>query len=179
MEAKEHQIVGEPAQGLILGPALVRSVMEGALLVEVDGQLQRAQMALVYPYRPVPGDVVLILGQEERLYVTGVLDGKGLTRLEFPGDVELRAAGKLRLEAKEGVELDSERISMQAERLDMAVTTVRQHCASFYQRVTGTLRTIAGRQRTTVERQSTLHAQKIVRKAQDDVIVDGRQIKLG
>jgi len=179
MEAKEHQIVGDPAEGLILGPALVRGVMEGALLVDINGGLHRAQMALVYPYRPVVGDVVLVLGQEDRLYVTGVLDGKGLTRLDFPGDVELRAAGKLRLEGKEGVELDSERISMKAERLDMAVTTVRQHCASFYQRVTGTLRTIAGRQRTTVEKQSTLHARKIVRKAEEDVIVDGRQIKLG
>ncbi len=179
METQTYQSVTEAAPGLILGPALVRGVMEGALLVDINGELHRAQMALVYPYRPVVGDVVLVLGQDDRMYVTGVLDGKGLTRLDFPGDVELRAAGKLRLEGKEGVELDSERISMRAERLEMAVTTVRQQCASFYQRVTGTLRTIAGRQRTTVERQSTLHAQKIVRKAQEDVIVDGRQIKLG
>jgi hypothetical protein len=179
MEAETCEVVSERASGLILGPALVRGVMEGALLVEIDGELHRAVMALVYPYRPVPGDVVLVLGQEEKLYVTGILDGKGLTRLDFPGDVEIRAAGKLRLESRTGVDLHSERITMRAERFEMVVTTVRQQMASFYQSVTGTLRTIAGRQRTTVEKQSTLHAGRIVRKAQEDVIIDGRQIKLG
>ncbi|HEX7880217.1 MAG TPA: DUF3540 domain-containing protein [Candidatus Eisenbacteria bacterium] len=187
MEAQEHQILtvpngGQelaPAPGLILGPAVVRGVMDGALLVEHEGSLERATMALAYPYRAVTGDVVLILGQEDRFYVTGVLDGQGMTRLDFPGDAELRAAGTLRLSAAEGVELDSQRISMRAEKLDMTIASIRQQVASFYQHVTGTLRTIAGRQRTHVEKESTLHARKIVRKAEDDVIVDGRQIKLG
>jgi hypothetical protein len=167
------------APGLTLGPAIVRGAMDGALLVDIDGELHRAQMALVYPYRPVPGDIVLVLGQNDRIYVTGVLDGKGLTRLDFPGDVELRAAGRLRLDAKEGVELASEQITLRAERLLTLVTNVRQQIASLYQHVTGTLQTIAGRQRTTVEGDSTLHARKIVRKAEDDVVVDGRTIKLG
>ncbi|MDZ4803529.1 MAG: DUF3540 domain-containing protein [Candidatus Eisenbacteria bacterium] len=180
METQACEIVTPvAAPDLILGPAIVRGAMEGALLVDIHGELHRAQMALVYPYRPVPGDIVLVLGQGDTLYVTGVLDGKGLTRLDFPGDVELRAAGKLRLGAKEGVELDSEQITMRADRLVMTVTTVRQQMASLYQHVTGTLRTIAGRQRTSVEGHSTLHAKKIIRKAEDDVIVDGRTIKLG
>ncbi|TPW14355.1 MAG: hypothetical protein FD129_1100 [bacterium] len=180
METQAYEsVMPAVAPGLILGPAVVRGAMEGALLVDIDGTLHRAQMALVYPYRPVAGDVVLVLGHEGRMYVTGVLDGKGLTRLDFPGDVELRAAGRMRLEARQGVELDSGRITMRADQLDMAVTTLRQTMASLYQHVTGTLRTIAGSQRTSVENLSTLHAKKIVRKAQDDVIIDGTQIKLG
>jgi hypothetical protein len=180
MEAQAFETVTPvAAPGLILGPAIVLGAMDGVLLVDIDGELHRAQMALAYPYRPVPGDIVLILGQDDRMYVTGVLDGKGLTRLDFPGDVEVRAAGKLRLEARQGVELDSDQITLRADRLLMMVTTVRQQMASLFQHVTGTLRTIAGRQRTSVEGHSTLHAKRIVRKAQDDVIVDGRTIKLG
>lgn len=179
MEAQTHQTLIETAPGIRLGPALVRGVMQGALLIDVEGSLARAEMALAYPYRPVVGDIVLVMGQEDRWYVTGVLDGKGLTRLDYPGNVEMRAAGRFRIEAGQEFEIATERIVMKADRLEMAVTAVRQQVASFYQHVTGTLRTIAGRQNTTIEKQSTLHARKIVRKAEDDVIIDGRQIKLG
>ena len=179
MEAQAHESVMTAPAGLILGPATVRGAMEGALLVDIDGELHRARMALAYPYRPVVGDIVLVLGQDDNVYVTGVLDGQGLTRLDFPGDVELRAAGRMRLDAKQGVELDSERIVLRANRLEMTVTSIRQQAASWVQHVTGTLRTIAKRQQVTVEEQSSLHAKKIVRKAEDDVIIDGRTIKLG
>ena len=179
MEAETRQTITDLARDLTLGPALVRGVMHGAILIDIDGRLERAQMALAYPYRPEVGDVILVIGREDQFYVTGVLSGKGVTRFDFPGDVELMAGGTLRLASRAGVEVSGERISMRADRLDVAVTTFRQSVSSFYQRVTGTLRTVAGRQRTTVEKESTLHAGRIVRKAQEDVIIDGRQIKLG
>jgi len=179
MEAQTQES-GMPmaAPGLILGPAVVRGAMEGALLVDIDGELHRAQMALVYPYRPVPGDIVLVLGQDDRMYVTGVLDGKGLTRMDFPGDLDLRAAGRVRIESQQECTIHAPRIVMRGDRLEMVITAIRQQVASFHQQVTGTLRTIAGRQYTTVAIQSTLHAKKIVRKAEDDVILGGRKNKL-
>lgn len=179
MEAQAHPIVIDAAPGIRLGPARVRGVMDGALLIDMDGQLARATMALAYPYRPAVDDMVLVMGQDDRWYVTGVLDGKGLTRMDFPGDLELRAAGRVRIESQQECTIHAPRIVMRGDRLEMVITAIRQQVASFHQQVTGTLRTIAGRQYTTVAMQSTLHAKKIVRKAEDDVIVDGRQIKLG
>jgi hypothetical protein len=179
MEAQARQTLNEPTPGVRLGPAQVRGVMDGALLIDLDGDLARATMALAYPYRPAVGDTVLVMGQDDRWYVTGVLDGKGLTRMDFPGDLELRAAGRVRIESQSECTIDAPRLVMRGDRLEMAITAIRQQAASLYQQVSGTLRTIAGRQHTTVEKQSTLHARKIVRKAEDDVIVDGRQIKLG
>jgi hypothetical protein len=179
MEAQTHPLVSDAAAAVRLGPARVRGVMDGALLIDIDGALARATMALAYPYRPAVDDVVLVMGQDDRWYVTGVIDGRGLTRMDFPGDLELRAAGRVRIASQQECAIDAPRIVMRGERLEMAITAVRQQVASLYQHVTGTLRTIAGRQHTTVEAQSTLHARKIVRKAEDDVIVDGRQIKLG
>jgi hypothetical protein len=179
MEAQNHTVALSPEAGLVLGPAVVRGVMQGALLVDIDGALHRAQMALAYPYRPETGDVVLVLGQDDRMYVTGVLDGQGLTRMDFPGDLELRAAGRVRIAAKEGVDLDSCAVTIRANRIDMIAESVKEQFGSLLTRVSGTLRTMAGRQRTTVEESSSLHAKKIVRKAEGDVVVDGRQIKLG
>jgi hypothetical protein len=178
MEAKD-QALASALNGVFLGPAVVRGVMEGALLVDMDGELQRAALALAYPYRSEPGDIVLVLGQEDHFYVLGVLDGKGVTRLDFPGDVELRAAGQFRIQSAVGLELDSDHIAIRADRLDVVVRTVRERIVSLYRRVQGTIRTVAGRERTTIEHQSSLHAGRIVRKAEGDVIVDGRQIKLG
>ncbi len=178
MEAQNQAVIGSMPD-THLGPALVRGVMDAALLLEIDGELHRAVIALAYPYRPEVGDVVLTIGHEDDLYVIGVLDGKGLTRLDFPGDVELRSAGRMRLEAKEGINLRSDRITMSADRLDVTVKKIRERAVSIFRRVEGTLRTVAGRERKNIEKQSTLHAGKIVRKAVKDVVVDGRQIKLG
>jgi hypothetical protein len=179
MEALDRAVVSSSISGVFLGPAVVRGVMDRVLLVEIDGSLERAQLALAYPYCPAVGDVVLVLGQESTMYVFGVIEGRGLTRLDFPGNVELRAAGHLRIEGGAGLELDSTRIAMRADRLDVAVRTVREHIVSLYRRVEGTIRTVAGREKTTIAKQSILHAGRIVHKASDDVIVDGRQIKLG
>jgi hypothetical protein len=179
MEAVDDQAVIASSAGRFFGPASLRSAMGTTLIVEVDKSLRCARLALAYPYRAQIDDVVLVLGHQEALYVLGVIDGKGATQLDFPGNVELRAAGHLRIQARAGFELDSTRIVMRANRLDIAVRTVRESVTNLYRRVQGTIRTVAGRERTTIEGQSTLHAGRIVRKSTDDVVVDGRQIKLG
>jgi hypothetical protein len=168
-----------PAAGVYLGPARVRGVMDAAILVEINGGLERATLALAYPYLPALDDTVLVLGQDDRFYVFGILDGHGVTRLDFPGDVELRAAGRIRLESRVGLDLDSDRITLRAERLDMVVRTVTEQFVTLYRRIEETLRTVAGREKKTIENESTLHAGRIVRKAEGDIIMDGEQIKLG
>lgn len=178
MEAQDYALI-TPSAGVFLGPAVVRGVMETALLIDMGGSLHRATSALAYPYRPVEGDTVLVLGQDDTYYVFGVIDGHGKTRLDFPGDVEMCAAGRLRLEARESVEVASRRVAFRADRLDMVVGAVSERFTSFYRRVEQTLRTVAGREKRTVEHESTLHATRIVRKASECVVIDGEQIKLG
>src|SRR5437016_3334541 len=92
--------------GLYLGPATVcRSAGRRVAVRRDDGDGERwAELALAFPYQPAEGDVVLVAAQEERVYVIGVLRGRGPSVLSFPGDVTLSAPhGSLHLDAGKGV----------------------------------------------------------------------------
>src|SRR5580658_6142610 len=93
--------------GDYLGPAEVSSAEAlGATVVLPDGRHVRAELALALPYRPVLGDVLLVIGKGDDYYAIGVLRGSGTTSLSFQGDVELTAVdGRLRLSGERGVEL--------------------------------------------------------------------------
>lgn len=157
-----------------------------ATVAEIDGDRVRialpdvsawARMALAYPYRPKPGDVVLAIGKED-YFVIGVLAGRGETVLDVPGKLRLRAED-VEIVGTKGIQLKSPSITVRAGKLRTIARLAVEKFADSYRWVQGVLRTRAGRARTEVESTYRVTAERIVERAAGDVKIDGRQIKLG
>jgi hypothetical protein len=161
-----------------LGPATVVGVEGDGLLLECPGGPARASLALAYPYRPERGDVVLVIGEEDA-WVIGVLRGKGLTRIEAPGDLEIAAGGEVRIAGREAVSLNGPRVAVKAGKLEFVAETLFSRCAGVFQWVKETLQTVAGRVRTVSEGTVSVRAERIVETAREDVRIDGKKIDLG
>jgi hypothetical protein len=82
------------------------------------GTVVRATLAFSYPYRPVVGDQLLVLGDARAFYAIGVLAGRGPARLSNDKGVSVRAeGGLLRLVGDRGVRVTGARVALEAERL--------------------------------------------------------------
>ncbi len=161
-----------------VGPAVVVETTHDELLLETPTRRAWARLALAYPYSPQKGDLVLAIGGDD-LYVIGVLAAKGETQLDFTGNVCLRASGTLRLEAGQGVSLAAPTVRIQAGRMEILAHKVVETFFDSVRRVKNTLRVTARRQRVDVEEESSLRANRITEIAREDVVLDGKRIKLG
>ena len=180
METQTCELDPAVAAGIYCGPAIVLEIEPACLKLQLPGGEVRAELALAYPYRPQPGDLVLALGAPDGdLYVVGVLRGKGRTCLSVEGDLQVEASGRLTLRGQAGVTLEGERVSIAAERYELSARSVIERFGNVYRWASGAIVTCAGRMRTVVERSATLAAGRIVQKAKQDVVIDGEQIRLG
>lgn len=161
-----------------LGPACVKQVTADKYLIEFEGREVWATLALGYPYAAKPGDVVLAIGAAET-FVIGVIKGSGETRLSVSGNLTLHATGRVDIEAGKGISLQSPRVSVRAEHYETFAQKAVMRCVQGFHWIKKTLQIVAGRQRTMVEGESTLHAKKITGIAEDEVRLDGNQLKLG
>lgn len=162
----------------ILGAATVIGAADDRVRIRRESGETWARMALGYPYRPVPGDLVLAIGEEE-VFIIGVLAGQGATELNVPGDLVLRAGGKVDIRGEEGIHLSGKQIAIEADRIETLARSVFEKCVDCYRWVKGTLSTRADRTRTIVKGTSALQAGRIVRQAEEDVRIDGSRIHLG
>lgn len=157
-------------QSTMLGPAtVVETVGDRVRLVREGGEAW-AELALAFPYDPVPGDVVLAIGEEE-VYIIGVLRGRGRTVFRTPGDLELEAGGRISIRGTE--------LRIETDKVETIARTVFERCLHAYRWVKETLQTRAGRTRTVVDGHCTLRAERIVEIARKDVKIDGEKIHLG
>ncbi len=161
------------------GPATITAAAAGALRVDTPAGEREAVSALGYPYRPAAGDVALVIADEDRAYIVGILSGRGRTVFEVGGDLLLRAGGTVRLQGARGVEIEGPRVSLKADKLETIVRTIFERAVSCYRWVKETLQTHAGRTRTMVDGTATISANRIVESAQKEVKIDGKQIHLG
>jgi hypothetical protein len=161
-----------------LGPATVTGTDGDDLLLEGPSGGLRARLALAYPYRPEPGDVVLVVAEEEA-YVIGVLEGRGLSRIAVPGDLEIEAGGAVRIRGGDRVDLNAPEVAVKASKLEFAADRLFTRCGDAYQWVRGMVQSIVGRSRTVAEDTVTVRANRIVEFAEDDVKIDAKQIHLG
>jgi hypothetical protein len=170
----------DPARtrSMYLGPATVVSVSEEELIVASPEGTVRAELALAFPYAPVRGDIVLLFGETEH-YVIGVLRAAGKTRFVVPGDMEIRAGGKLELVAGESADVRAPRVNVRADRFEVVAQAAFERFLRCYRWAKDLFSLSAGRTRTLVEGEATLHADRIVEKAQKNVHIDGEQINLG
>ncbi|HVY44969.1 MAG TPA: DUF3540 domain-containing protein [Minicystis sp.] len=163
-----------------LGPGRAVEVDGRRVLVEREGARRWATMALAYPYEPVVGDVLLLLGDARDAWVVGVVEGRGRVDLRFEGDVTLHAAGgALTLAADRGVRVRGPELDVAVERVQTVATTVVEKCATLYQRVREMLSVHAKESHTIVEETALSRAKKVAVVAEETASVNGKQILLG
>ncbi|MFO1078564.1 MAG: DUF3540 domain-containing protein [Planctomycetota bacterium] len=163
-----------------LGPARALDVDGARVLVALPAAKAWATVALAGGYRPVRGDVLLVIGRDDAFYVIGVIAGRGATSVIAHGDLELMAPnGRIALVARDGVELRTGVVRVVAKAFEAVVDAIRQRCKEASTVVAGVLRTKAGRAETEVEDVCRTQAGRIVQHAQNDVSIDGEKIHLG
>ena len=109
-----------------LGPARVIEVSPTQVTLALPDEEVLATLALASPYRPAEGDIVLAIGQEEKLYVIGVIAGTGKTVLAAPGDLEFRARGRISLVSAQEVDISSPRVGIRAGKLELLARSVME-----------------------------------------------------
>lgn len=161
-----------------VSPATVLEVKDGRVLLQLPQRQAWAVLALAFPFSPEVGDVLLAIGDED-VYVIGVIAGKGKTRLEAPGDLEIHARGQVRITGEAGVKVAAPRVEVEAEKLELIAREAFERFVDVYRFATGAVQHSAARIRTLVSGPYTLQAGNIVEQAEKDVRIDGRHINLG
>lgn len=169
-----------------LGPAEVTHVEAGRITVAFgEGRQQTARLALANPYEPVVGDVVVVIGAttadtEPSYYVIGLLHGQGAHRLAFDGDVELSSRdGKLRLRAAEGIEIQSDSVTMVTKRLRSIAEVAHRSYGRVQERVRDLLSVHAGSEQRLVDRDSVSKARSSTILTEEEMSINGKRIHLG
>jgi hypothetical protein len=168
--------------GLRLGPAVVaRSAGRRVQVRRADSAVEEwAELALAFPYQPAAGDVVLAVSQDERVYVIGVLQGRGPSVFAFPGDVVLSAPqGAMSFDAGKGVRMSAPSIELHGGSIELEAKTLTQRIESAYHWVKDLLQVRAGRSRTVVEGSSHQLAERTFIRSEKETKVDGEKIYLG
>ncbi|NUP14099.1 MAG: DUF3540 domain-containing protein [Polyangiaceae bacterium] len=164
-----------------LGPGLVSEVRGREVTIELPaGGTVVATLALAFLYEPVPGDVLLLIGNADAHYAIGVLHATGKAVLAFHGDVDVHAVdGTLRLSGDRGVQVDAPEVEVHAGKLRMMADSVIQKFNSVYQRVSGLLNTHAGKSHTVVDGASFTQAESGTILTKEVMTINGKQIHLG
>lgn len=180
MKTNLAHIHANPAQSH-LGPAEVTAVNASSVEVRIeDGSVVEAELALAMPYAPAVGDRLLVIGDERRAWVIGVLAGSGKTVLAFDGDVELRSKdGVLRLAGGQRVEIESPEVELQGSRVRVVAESLAHHVTSLKQRVRELFSTHAGTKRVTVDGTTATQAGNATLTTEGSVKINGKAIHLG
>lgn len=183
MKTETTPITAMPAElqpSIYLGPAEVVEVDRTRVRIAFPDQKAWAEPALGYPYAFEPADKVLVISQDERWYIIGVLEGTGKTTFTAPGDLNFKAPrGAIHLASREGVTVRSPVVRLHAGKLEIVARTVHERFEEATRWVKQLFRLRAGRTDTRVEGTCRTRATRIIERAKDDVSIDGRKIRLG
>lgn len=163
-----------------LAPASVIDVQGRKLTVlTADGEVI-AENALAFPYTPVKGDTLLVIGQADRCYAIGLLAAQGDMTVAFPASATFTAPrGEIKFKSGKGMELHSPNVRLRAGKLELVAKTISEKADNAWRRVRKLLKLDAGSVQTTVEETSHTKAGRYVVKAKQDVKMDGDKIYLG
>jgi hypothetical protein len=164
------------------GPALVTAVLDLDVELETDlpGVRRWARLAIAVAYQPQIGDVVLAMAAGGDWYVIGVLDGRGPTVLNAPGDLVLRAPnGAIQITAGQSCVVTGPAVRVQTTALDLIGGTLHEEFETVRRRITGTLEVRAKAICTAVTDTYRLVARRIVGRGEDSVTIDAPSINLG
>lgn len=160
--------------------AIVGEEVELETSMHGGGARQWARLAIASGYRPQVRDVVLAIATADNCYVIGVLEGRGPTVLDAPGDLELRALhGAIRIFAAEECVVAGPTVRVAADTLELAGGTLREEFETVRRRITGMLDVRAKAICTTVAETYRLAARRIASRGDDSVSIDSPSINLG
>lgn len=167
-----------------LGPARVTGRTATHVEIELpDGRRASATPALAFTYEPAVEDTVLVIARtaegEGDHYVIGVIATTGRGVVSFPGDLEVRAGGRLRLAAGDEVEIAGREMRVNVGKLELVARAVTQRFDTLKQRVTELLSVHAGTSQTVVDGTSHLRAKNASMLTEEKVTINGKAIHLG
>lgn len=164
-----------------LGSARVVRVADRSLLVVLeDATTVHATLALAFPYQPVAGDQVLVIGDAAAFWVIGVLEARGRTNLESAGSAAIVAEnGRLRLLGDRGIKLSGRRIHLEARHLRRIAVTLVQTFGEQQTQVREGLKVEAGEVDQLSEKRWLLRAKQIALKALMGARVKSTTVRLG
>jgi hypothetical protein len=163
-----------------LTPASVLAVQGRRITVLTEQGERVAENALAFPYTPVPGDTLLVIGQGENAYAIGLLAAQGDMTVAFPANATFVAPrGEIRFKSGKGLELHSPNVRLRAGKLELLAKTISEKADNAFRKVRKLLKLEAGSVHTTVDETTHTRAGRFVVKAKQDVKMDGEKIYLG
>lgn len=166
--------------GVNLAPATVLEAHGRRLIVQTPQGEVFAENALAFPYQPVKGDTLLIVGQGEHHYAIGLLAAQGDMTIAFPANAVFAAPrGEIKFSSGKAIDLHSPNVRVRAGKLELLAKTISEKVDNAYRTVRKLFKLDAGRMNTTVEETAQTNAGRYVVKAKQDVKMDGEKIYLG
>ena len=136
-------------------------------------------IAVAFSFVPAPGDELLVIGRDGTYFAIGVLQTQGEMRIDFPGDVRVRSEGDLTLEAREGVDLTSDRIELSATKVRLVADIVKESARELYTKVRDVLSVRAGEKQEDIRGAWNARSESASITTRADMTVNGEQIRLG
>jgi len=150
------------------------------ILIHEEGEKQKAQMALGYPYHPHIGDILLTLCQKEACYVVGVLKGSGPTTFYAPGNLNIHAPnGSIEILAQTRIKTQAPDITLRGHRLNFFAKTLNEKFENALRWVKNTFHLKTGRLRAVSETTVQIKGKHVIHKAKGEMKIDGEHIRLG
>lgn len=163
-----------------LGAGTVVRTVAGNTVVSLEDETEvEARMALAFPYDPVEGDDLLVIGRGDRHFVIGVLRTSGEINLRFNGDVRLEAERELRLQADGDIELTAKNIAIRVHKMKLVADTLVETARELYQTVRDNWRTQAGEREETTTGEWVSRSKKANLTTAEEVTINGREVRLG
>lgn len=189
MSQRLREQAGEEGSGLVgvlvgpnryLGPGTVVAARVDRLELQLEnGARVDARAALPWPYEAAVGDELLVVGEGARHYVIGVLRGRGVSRLDFEGDVKLSARGRLDLAADQGVSIRAPDVHVESDRLTIVAEAAHKIVGTLRQTVRELFTVRAKEQHTLVEGNVLSHSKATRIVSEEKVTINGKEIFLG
>ena len=174
------QLDAEALDGRYLGPAIVTKV--GAATLEArlpSGETIRPKLALAFPFAPTVEDSLLVIGQDARYFVIGVIESTGTTHLQFQGNVEVRAVdGTLDLQGEHGIELRGAQIDIKTRKLNVVATKATEVFGTLFTRVKELMSVHTGNTDTVVKGQWSSRSQRASITSEEVASINGQEVHL-
>jgi hypothetical protein len=167
---------------LYLGLGRVTIAHPSALRVRLHddrGSIVSPAWALPFRYEAAPGDLLRVYGLAGRYWVVAIVQGQGRAAIGAAGDVGLRAGGRLRLAARQAVQLHSPSLTARAKRLTSRARTAREQLARATRWARRRLDERARERSQVVEEDDHRTARRSANLAEQAVKIDGALLQIG
>jgi hypothetical protein len=168
------------AAPLLATARVLEATATGCFVRLSTGECVHARPAFVVAYAPAEGDELLVARSAEGAFAIGVLDGRGRTCLDLPGDVTLRArGGQLNLTGDRGVTIESDEVQIVSRAMKVVADAAVHKLGSLVERVRGTVSQHLGARSAVIDGRDTVKARDLTLLTEETVAVNGKRIHLG